>query len=176
MKSLVSFACVLAALSLSGCGGSDPSLESNEATTPVVEADMAIGVPSEAEANENAAAQDPQVAVKNPNQFDLICSGESEDIKKNTKESFEQRISVDLDQALYCEQGCNSPSAIAAVDESTIYFENDPGKLYGAETYEKAVNRATGHYWFMLMNSNYGVTEVGSCEKTEFTPMPEKKF
>ena len=107
--------------------------------------------------------------------FDLVCEGTqrlSNPMLGVLKESpWAQRIAVDMDLELFCNEGCTAPSDIASVTWDAIYFAMSD-KPEGVTV----VARVDGQFYHTQIRevegNRYVETMAGECRKTEFTPFP----
>ncbi|HYC99219.1 hypothetical protein [Brevundimonas sp.] len=117
-------------------------------------------------------------ADTNP-RFDLICEGTqrlSNPMLGVLKESpWSQRIAVDMDLELFCNEGCTAPSRIARVTADAIHFA-----ISEKPEVVTVVAVADGQFYHTqigeVQGNRYVETMVGSCRKADFTPFPQSSF
>ena len=111
--------------------------------------------------------------------FNLVCNGPmttdfgdgklSETVQQTTE------FRVDLDKKRYCQDECNLTSPIEAVYETQIVFQNTLNEQEKSGT-RMFVNRESGGLYADTMIGKFRVIRIGTCERSEFTGFPTKRF
>lgn len=114
------------------------------------------------------------------NSFNLECRGQRSvggrevyDVLE-PRGSFKRRFRDDLDANRYCVDECTTTAPLHSVDFNLITFRlEDDSK--GTDVVE-AVNRETGTYTRRLRFPQDMIADRGTCVRTRFTGLPQRKF
>ena len=120
-------------------------------------------------------------AAQTPERFDLICTGTTTHLNKQTT-PFSVRFSIDLAGQRYCAPKCDAPRTIALVEPDKITLRND-GPVGGSlstryDGWKTVIGRADGAFEqrFTMAAAKVSDTTSGTCTPAEFTPLPSTMF
>jgi hypothetical protein len=104
-------------------------------------------------------------------QFDLICSGATEQTQSPAAQPFKDRIRIDLKAGRYCRETCANGGKIAEVTPDLIVF-------YKSEDSWLNVSRQTGKLQEFIAKPSLGFqwSTNATCTVAPFTGLPSPKF
>lgn len=120
-------------------------------------------------------------ATEPPQQFDLICTGKTEQTTINGKsqEPFSATYHLDLQAKKWCEDGCGAIYDIYSVQPATIQLKEPKHEehRWGDEIDESFIGRTDGTY-SALFSTGQGMNILmrktdGHCEPAPFTGFPK---
>jgi len=130
-------------------------------------------------------------------QFDLTCKGivHSENIGADDivpppdqrlprTDPYSLTLRVDLNRMAFCTDECAAIEAVAAARADVVVFRAQAGGAFGVGFDSLTIERTSGafsHTWNRTGDRSRNLpftrnVAVGTCEKAEFTPLPESAF
>lgn len=110
-------------------------------------------------------------APQQPQQFDLVCSGQMRFDLAGPYQQHDFRLHVDLAARQWCEGDCKAVRPLADVQPATIWFEksSDDDQALGIN-HDQVVNRQTGEFMLYHHGGHAGVVDVkASCAPAPYT-------
>jgi hypothetical protein len=101
-------------------------------------------------------------------QFDLVCSGDSEP----------WRYRVDLAKNEWCAGVCDSSFSIASVTSTTLVLQDAQPQHLRGDTIKNSISRVSGEWYFYrsLPKIGFNRTVKGKCAVAPFSGFPTRKF
>lgn len=117
------------------------------------------------------------LAQSTPNEFDLLCTGESllgaigEDESTYRRYPLENRIRVSLTERKFCWNDCEQVYSLVAVDDEFITFNHDRDDIA-----PQRVNRRTGVFSGDGIIGTLRSIDRATCHRVAFSGLPARQF